>query len=40
MGDRNAPLDQEQFHIAQVQAEDMAKPDRVVDDLGWKRYPG
>jgi hypothetical protein len=40
MGDRDAPLGQKQFDIPETQAEDVVQPDRVADDLGWKRYLG
>lgn len=37
--DDNAPLGQDQLDVAQAQAEQVVKPDGVLDDLGWKRCP-
>src|SRR4051794_6307940 len=40
VGDRDAPLGQEQFHVAQAQAEDMVQPDSMADDLGREAVSG
>lgn len=40
MGDGDAPLCQDQFHIPQAQAKYVIQPDCVADDLRRKGYPG
>jgi hypothetical protein len=40
VSDRDASFGQEQFHVAQAQAEDMVEPDRVADDLGQEAVSG
>jgi hypothetical protein len=36
IGDDSAPLSQDQLHIAQAEAEHVAQPDGVADDLRWE----
>jgi hypothetical protein len=38
--DRDAPLGQDQFHIAQAEAEAMVHPHGMADDLGREAVSG
>src|SRR5437763_8527476 len=36
VADGDAPLGQDELHLAQAQAEDVVEPHSVADDLGWE----
>jgi hypothetical protein len=40
VGDADAPLGQDQLHLAQVQAENEIQSDSVADDRGWEAVSG